>query len=88
MEVTVYGPLRSATGEKTVEFEFDGDTVGDALAAFVERYPRARPQLYGDDGRLRGSVRVGIDGERAEPEDSCPPDATLALHPAVQGGGR
>ena len=33
MELTVYGPLRSATGEKTVEVDFDGETIADALEA-------------------------------------------------------
>lgn len=86
MEVTVYGPLRSATGEKTVELGGDVATVGDALEAFVEAYPRARTHLYADDGALRASVRVAVDGERAEPDDPCPDDASLAVHPAVQGG--
>jgi len=86
MQVTVYGPLRSATGEKTVTLEFDGGTVGDALAAFVAAYPRAETQLYDADGSLRPSVRVLFDGERAAVDAQCPADVTLALHPAVQGG--
>lgn len=86
MEITVYGPLRSATGEKTVELDFDGETTGDALDAFVERYPRARSQLYADDGTLRPSVRVTVDGDRADLDDHCPDDAAVALHPAIRGG--
>lgn len=87
LEITVYGPLRSATGGKRVEIGFEGETVADALDAFVAAYPRARSQLY-DDGSLRPSVRVSVDGERAAPDDPCPPGASLALHPAVQGGRR
>jgi molybdopterin synthase sulfur carrier subunit len=87
LELTVYGPLRSATGGKHAEVEFDGGTVADALEAFVAAYPRARAQLY-DDGDLRPSVRVTVDGERADPGDPCPPDAAVTLHPAVQGGRR
>jgi molybdopterin synthase sulfur carrier subunit len=86
MEVTVYGPLRSATGEKTVTVAFEGGTVAEALDRFVDAYPRARPQVYDDGGELRASVRVSCDGERVDADDPCPPDATLALHPAVQGG--
>ena len=85
MEITVYGPLRSATGEKVVIVDFDGGTVAEALDCFVAAYPRARPQLY-DDGELRASVRVARDGERVDAADPCPPDASLSLHPAVQGG--
>jgi sulfur-carrier protein len=85
LEITVYGPLRSATSGKRVEIEFEGGTVADALDAFAAAHPRARPQLY-DEGVLRPSVRVTVDGERAEPDDPCPPEASMTLHPAVQGG--
>lgn len=100
VSVTVYGPLRSATGAKSVEVEVAGDrweekgeeggrpvvTVADVLAAFVEAYPRAEAQLLDDEGQLRPSVRVAIDGERAEPGDPVSDGVGLALHPAVQGG--
>ncbi|ELZ15270.1 sulfur carrier protein ThiS [Haloterrigena salina JCM 13891] len=90
MEITVYGPVRSATGAKTVSFEFDGGTVADAVAAFVDAYPRAEAHLYdGDDhDELRSSVRVTVDGERATMADRVPADASLTLMPAVQGGTR
>ncbi|QRV16413.1 MoaD/ThiS family protein [Haloterrigena salifodinae] len=87
MEITVYGPVRSATGAKTVSLEFDGGTVADAVAAFVAAYPRAEPHLY-DGDELRSSVRVTVDGERAPMEDRVPADASLTLMPAVQGGSR
>lgn len=86
MKVTVYGPLRSATGDKTVPVAFDGGTVSDALAAFVDAYPRARPQVYTDDGSVRPSVRLSVDGRRVDLEAKCPPDAELSVVPAVQGG--
>ena len=86
MQVTVYGPLRSATGEKTVDVSFAGGTAADAVAAFTDAYPRARPQLYTDDGDLRPSVRVMHDGERVDADEPCPADADLALFPAMQGG--
>lgn len=86
MEVEVYGPLRSATGEKRVEVAFAGGTVADAVAAFAAEYPRARGQLYGDDGELRPSVRVLRGGDRVDPATPCGPDDELALFPAVQGG--
>ncbi|GKZ14692.1 hypothetical protein HAL_25730 [Haladaptatus sp. T7] len=86
MRLTVYGPLRSATGEKTVSMAFDGGTVEDALAAFVERYPRAETQLFDDDGSLRTSARISVNGERVEVDDACPADAEVTVFPAVQGG--
>ncbi len=85
----MYGPLRSATGEKTVSLAFDGGTVADAVAAFVDAHPRARPHLYdGDSDAMRPSVRVTVDGERASLDDRVPADASLTLMPAVQGGIR
>lgn len=86
MEVTVYGPLRGATGEKTVSVAFDGGTVEEALAAFVESYPGAESQLYTDDGRLQISARLSVNGDRVGLDDSCPADAELTVFPAVQGG--
>jgi molybdopterin synthase sulfur carrier subunit len=85
MQVTVYGQLRSATGEKTVSVDFEGGTVGAALSTFVEAYPRAAGHLY-SDGDLAPSVRVSVDGESVGVEDDCPPDAALSVHPAMQGG--
>ncbi|ELY44229.1 MoaD/ThiS family protein [Natronorubrum sulfidifaciens] len=85
MQVTVYGPLRSATGEKTVGLEFTGVTVSDALAEFTAVYPRATPYLY-DGDEVRSSVRVTVNGERAALEAPVSNDAELTLMPAVQGG--
>jgi molybdopterin synthase sulfur carrier subunit len=86
MQVTVYGQLRSATGEKAVTVDFAGGTVRDALDAFVAAYPRAERHLYQDDGSLAPSARLSLEGETAAPDESCPPDAALAIHPAMRGG--
>lgn len=86
MKVTVYGPLRDVTSEKTVTVTFDGGTVADALAVFVENYPRAKSSLYANEGELRPSVRLSVDGERVDLDDACPPAAELTVFPAVQGG--
>lgn len=85
MNVTVYGPLRSATGGKHAKIEFSGGTVEEAIVAFVEAYPRAEPQLY-DGDEIRSSVRVTVEGEALGFEDPCPSGTALTLHPAVQGG--
>ncbi|TKR25967.1 ubiquitin-like small modifier protein 1 [Natronomonas salsuginis] len=94
MEFTVYGQLRSATGEKTIELEpaasNEGtvETVADALERFLEAYPRARRDVLDESGDVRTSVRVLVDGERADLDDACPPDARIQLFPAMQGGRR
>jgi len=86
MELTVYGPLRAATGEKRVGVDADGDTVAAVVEAFVDAYPRAESHLVDEDGALRPSVRVTVGGERAALDDDCPPDAEVALFPAMRGG--
>jgi len=85
MEVTVYGPLRGATGGKTVNISFEGGKVREALDALVAAYPRAERYLF-DDGVLEPSVRVTVDGESASADDDCPADAEVSVHPAMQGG--
>lgn len=86
MDVTVYGQLRGATGKKTVTIDFEGDTVRDALEAFVTEYPRAKRHIFREDGGLEPSIRVAVDGERAAFDDHCPPGASMSIHPAMQGG--
>ncbi|MGB9953268.1 ubiquitin-like small modifier protein 1 [Haloarcula marismortui] len=86
MGVTVYGPLRAATGSKTVEVPVDGDTVEAVIAAFIDAYPRAEPQLVNDAGELRPSVRVMVDGDNAEYSDRVPPGASVEIFPAMRGG--
>jgi molybdopterin converting factor small subunit len=86
MELTVYGPLRSATGEKRVSVDPDEGTVAEVVEAFVDAYPRAESHLVDPSGTIRPSVRVTVDGERAALADDCPPDAEVALFPAMRGG--
>jgi molybdopterin converting factor small subunit len=86
MELTVYGPLRSATGDKRVSVEPTGATVRAVLDALVASYPGAESHLVDDDGELRPSVRVTVDGERAGLDDECPPAAEVAVFPAMRGG--
>lgn len=86
MELLVYGPLRSATGGKRASVDPTDRTVEAVVKAFVDAYPRAASQLVDETGALRPSVRVTVNGERAAPDDDCPPDAEVALFPAMRGG--
>ena len=86
MELTVYGPLRAVTGEKTITVEPDGRTVRSAIVAFVERYPRASTHLTDEAGTLLPSVRVQLDGDAASLDDPLHPAASLPLFPALPGG--
>ncbi|MFB6169503.1 MAG: ubiquitin-like small modifier protein 1 [Haloferacaceae archaeon] len=86
MDVVVYGPLRSATGSKTVALSPDEATVAGVVAALRETYPRVESHLVDEEGSLRPSVRVTVDGEAADPEDAVPPDAEIGVFPAMRGG--
>jgi len=88
MELTVHGPLRGVTGSKTISLPaVDTDeSVRDVLDRFVEAYPRAEAQLLDEEGTPKGSVRILVDGERAEADTPCPPTAAVTLIPAAQGG--
>ena len=85
MELTVYGPLRSATGGKRVELEADG-TVEDVLEALFAEFPRAESHLLDEEGTLRPSVRVVQGGESLDLDDACSPDTPLKVFPAMRGG--
>jgi molybdopterin converting factor small subunit len=88
MELTVHGPLRGITGSKVVSFpDVDHqESVRNVIERFIKQYPRAESQLFDEAGTLRASVRVLVDGERADPETPCRPAADISLIPAAQGG--
>jgi molybdopterin converting factor small subunit len=86
MDVTVYGPLRSATGGKEVDLDPDGRTVRAVLDALVATYPSAETHILDDDGDVRPSVRVSVDGEKTPLEGECPADAAVSVFPAMRGG--
>ena len=85
MEV-VYGSLRSATGSKTVAVDPEERTVVGVVEALCAAYPSAERHLRDDDGDLRPSVRVAVDGETAGLDADCPPGAEVQLFAAMRGG--
>jgi len=86
MNVEVYGPLRTATGEKSVDLTVDGSTVSDLLDIFLDEYPRTASQLVDDDGDLRPSVRVMVDGEKATADHPVSEHDEIKIFPAMRGG--
>jgi molybdopterin synthase sulfur carrier subunit len=86
MEVVVYGPLRSATGSKEVTLSPTEPTVAGVIEALCDAYPRAESHLVDDEDALRPSVRVALDGETAEQDATCSPDAKVEIFPAMRGG--
>jgi molybdopterin converting factor small subunit len=86
MELQVYGPLRAATGEKRVELQVAAETVGDLVDAFVTEYPRTASQLLDEEGAIRPSVRIMVDGERATLDRPVADDQAVKVFPAMRGG--
>jgi molybdopterin synthase sulfur carrier subunit len=86
MEVVVYGPLRAATGSKEITVSPTEPTVAGVIEALCEAYPRAESHLFDEAGALRPSVRVTVDGETVEQNAACPPEAEVAIFPAMRGG--
>ncbi|ELZ96160.1 ubiquitin-like small modifier protein 1 [Haloferax sulfurifontis] len=86
MQVTVYGPLRSAAGGKTVDVAPSGATVRDLLDAFVARHPSAETHLYDESGGVRPSVRVMVGARKAALDDAIPDGEPVKLFPAMRGG--
>ena len=82
----MYGPLRAATGGKHVRVDPEDETVRSVLDALVAAFPGAASHLVDDTGDLRPSVRVTVDGERADPDAAVPTDAAVAVFPAMRGG--
>ena len=84
MEI-IYGPLRSATGSKTVAVDPEERPVAGVVEAFRAAYQSAERHLR-DGGDLRPSVRVAVDGETAGPDADRLPNAEVQLFAAVRGG--
>ena len=94
VSVAVYGSARVIIGQPFVElsFEYSSVTLGQVLEKMVAAYPRARPYLLDQAGRLPSFMRVLINNTRPDP-DATPAmvlhnDDHVALLVAVAGGVR
>ena len=76
--------------EQRERLELQAETVGEALQAATEPFPRLRAQLYAADGRLRGFVNVFVnarDIRHLERERTAlRPGDVITLLPAIAGG--
>jgi molybdopterin converting factor small subunit len=72
--VAVYGAARVVIGQSLVDVVYDAPftTVEQIVEKLIEAYPRARPYLLDEAGRLQFYIRVLINDVRPNP------DATLA----------
>ncbi len=87
--VSIPTPLRPhADGQDKVEAP--GNTVGEVLAALVERHPELRRRLFADEGRLQQYVNVYVNDEDIRfLDDLATPVADrdeVSIIPAIAGG--
>jgi molybdopterin converting factor small subunit len=81
--------LRGATDDVSV-LEVDAATVGEALAAAIDRHPDLAARLFDDDGTLRRFINVFVEEEDIrfghDRDTPVAPGQTVSLLPAVAGG--
>jgi molybdopterin converting factor small subunit len=93
LRITVHvpGPLLAyADGQGSVAVDFEGATVGDALAGLWSLFPRLRDRILDEQGRVRPHVNLFVDRESIRYtgglDTPIGPGATLSVVPAVSGG--
>jgi molybdopterin converting factor small subunit len=92
VRVAIYGAARVIIGQPLVELSFHASsiTLGQLLEEMSKRFPRARPYLLDEAGKLPSYMRVLINNRRPDP-DATPATAIhdgdhVALMVAVAGG--
>tara|TARA_R110002074_G_scaffold247563_1_gene419542 strand:- start:108 stop:377 length:270 start_codon:yes stop_codon:yes gene_type:complete len=72
------------------DLEVEGDTVGEALQHYFQRYPAVRSYLLDNQGAVRHHMLVLADGisiaDRERLSDSIEPNCELFIFQALSGG--
>ena len=89
IQVLIPTPLRPYA-DKQSSVVIGAATVGEALAALVEKYPDLRKHLFNEAGKLRSFVNVYLNDEdiRYLQKDATPvkESDTITIVPSVAGG--
>lgn len=72
VKVHLYSGLKEFAGGQNVT-EVQGTTVGECLADLVKQFPRMKPELFDEDGKLASKVLVSINLKSAYPEELTRP---------------
>ena len=87
--VEIPTPLRRFTGDEA-HVQVAGATVGDALAALVERHPSLGRHLYDDAGKLRSFVNIFVGDDNIRQRDGVgtrlAAGDTVSIIPSIAGG--
>jgi molybdopterin synthase sulfur carrier subunit len=92
MEWKLFADLAELAGDKTVAVEAGpGDTVGDALAALIEKRPALEDRVLDEGGELRDHINVLRNGTEVHTEAEgmdtvLEAGDELAIFPPVSGG--
>ena len=89
IQIQLPGTLRRfADGSMTVSV--DGGTVGEALRALAERFPRLAEHLFASDGEVRNFMNVYLNTQDVRylqrMHTTVERGDVLALLPAISGG--
>jgi molybdopterin/thiamine biosynthesis adenylyltransferase/rhodanese-related sulfurtransferase/molybdopterin converting factor small subunit len=89
IEVQIPTALRNFADNQKV-LRFDGDTVGGILNQLASDYPKLKPHLFADDGRLRNFVNVYVNEDDIrsllKQETKVKEGDVILIVPAVAGG--
>lgn len=89
LRCVLYGPLREEADRRSVSLGVDGDTVGAALRALVERHEGLAAHVF-DDGALAADLVVTRNGRHVSQLDGLETPVAegdvLRLTPAFYGG--
>lgn len=89
VEVHIPAPLRSFVGNSE-RVSVEAETVGDAIRALVEKYPRLQQQLFDESGNLRRYVNVFLNDRNVNElkglETEVRDNDRVLLLPAIAGG--
>ncbi len=66
-------PFIAGEGMPSKPFQVDGQTVGDCLDSFLERYPEAKDKLFEKPGQLHAYIEVYVNDESAYPDELAKP---------------
>lgn len=90
VELRFFATFREAVGRKTVERDYDAETVGDVLRAVEDEWPGLAGDVLDDDGDVRPQLSVLKNGrEIVHMTGTATPVAdgdTLSVFPPVAGG--
>lgn len=90
IELRFFATYRAAVGQKTVERDYDADTVGAVLLAIEAEWPELSGELLDGDGAIRPQLSVLKNGREVAhmegPETAIEDGDTVSVFPPVAGG--